>query len=102
LAFPAHEWERLRRAKERLSQQISEKRRIALEADAAVVRLQRQRRLVENKLRAIGDRELQNIQEMEIDELISGVPLLEGEDPTDPSLALLGSAGNIPAEPLSS
>ena len=39
LAFPAHEWERFRRTKERLSQQISEKRRIALEADAAVIRL---------------------------------------------------------------
>ena len=62
---------------------------------------------------------------MEIDELISGVvveevskalsersnvasrvpslkiPLPEGEDPTDLSFALLGSAGNTPAELLS-
>jgi ribosomal protein L36 len=39
LTFPAHEWERLRKAKERLSAQISEKRRIALKADTAVIRL---------------------------------------------------------------
>jgi hypothetical protein len=37
LAFPAYEWERLRRAKERLSQQISEKRRITFKTDAAVI-----------------------------------------------------------------
>jgi hypothetical protein len=39
LAFLAYEWERLRRAKERLSQQIFEKRRIALKINAAVIRL---------------------------------------------------------------
>jgi hypothetical protein len=122
LAFPTHEWERLRRAKERLSQQISEKRRIALEADAAIIRLQRQRRLVEDKLRAISNRELRNIQEIEIDELISGVIIekvdkMLSETPVKPAeilnpfsprsssflnFALLGSPNKIPAKSLSS
>jgi hypothetical protein len=39
LAFSIYEWERLRRAKERLSQQISEKRRITLKTDATIIRL---------------------------------------------------------------
>jgi hypothetical protein len=43
LAFPAYKWERFRKTKKRLSTQISEKCRITLKADAAVVRLQRQR-----------------------------------------------------------
>jgi hypothetical protein len=52
---------------------------------------------------------MRNIVDLEMDELLSegpsGIleaPLLEGEDLTDLSLALLDSAGNTPAEPLSS
>jgi hypothetical protein len=41
LVFLAYEWKRLRRAKKRLSQQISKKRRIAFKTDAAVIRFQR-------------------------------------------------------------
>jgi hypothetical protein len=52
---------------------------------------------------------MRNIVDLEMDELLgeglSGIleiSLLEGEDLTDLSLAFLGSAGNILAEPLSS
>jgi hypothetical protein len=39
LVFSTHEWERFRKVKKRLFSQISEKRRIVLEANAVVIRL---------------------------------------------------------------
>jgi hypothetical protein len=51
---------------------------------------------------------MRNIIDLKMDELLDKGPnnilkasLLKREDSTDPSLALLGSAGNTPAEPLS-
>jgi len=50
---------------------ITEARQKALKTDAALVRLQKQRRLLLKKRRAIVAREQQNIKKLKIDELIA-------------------------------
>jgi hypothetical protein len=71
LAWPAAEIERLHKADDELLSKMAEIRRKAQEADAALFRLRKQRRALQKRLRSIGDRELENILNLEINELLS-------------------------------
>jgi hypothetical protein len=66
LSPPSAEIAKLSREDEKLGEQI-------FEAEAKSVRLRKQRRLIRKKLRDLGDREAQNISELEKDEAQEGV-----------------------------
>lgn len=97
------EWERLHSQEQKLAEE-------ALAAEAKTIRLRKQRRLIQKKLRDMGDREMKNILDLEMDEMLLGAPIepaevLNPSSPRSPSFldpALLGSPDRTPAEPLGS
>jgi hypothetical protein len=58
------EVKRLASQKAKLEEQI-------LEAKAKALRLRRQKRAIQKKMRSLGDREEQNIQELELNEMLT-------------------------------
>ena len=73
LAPPYQEMERLDKVEDKLAQEM-------MEAEAKLLRLRKQRRLLQKKRRALGARELQNVEELEIDEMMTeGVEIFEGD-----------------------
>jgi hypothetical protein len=68
LSSPSSEIARLSREADKLDEQILAERTKSIEAEAKSFRLRKQRRLLTKKLRDLGDREAQNIAELEKDE----------------------------------
>jgi hypothetical protein len=64
LASPIAEVKRLASQKAKLEEQI-------LEAEAKALRLRRQKRAIQKKMRSLGDREEQNIQELELNKMLA-------------------------------
>jgi hypothetical protein len=64
LASPMAEVKRLASQKAKLEEQI-------LEAEAKALRLRPQKRVIQKKMRSLGDREEQNIQELELNEMLA-------------------------------
>jgi hypothetical protein len=58
------EVERLASQKAKLEEQI-------LEAEAKALRLRRQKRAIQKKMRSLGDREKQNIQELKLNKILA-------------------------------
>jgi hypothetical protein len=67
LAAPWKEAERILKKKEDVERQI-------IEAEAKALRLRKQKRQLQKKLRELGDREERNIQDLELDELMGDLP----------------------------
>ena len=99
LAPPADgEFERLAAQERRLAEE-------ALASEAKTIRLRKQRRLIQKKLRDLGDKEMQNILDLETEEASTGVvplepffdsPVLNSFPPSQ------GSPNRTPASPLHS
>jgi hypothetical protein len=96
LAPPADgEFERLAAQERHLTEE-------ALAAEAKAMRLRKQRRLVRKKLRDLGDKEMQNILDLEMEEALAEMPPLEplpGPPLPSPSQVSQGSPGRTPASP---
>ena len=73
LASPVPQLERLSQEKDRIVSKIQEKRRITSEVNAAILRLRKQRRLIQKRMKELGDKEYQNIFELEVDEMLAEV-----------------------------
>jgi hypothetical protein len=90
---------------ERLTVQSLRLQEEALAAEAKAIRLRKQRRIVQKKLRDLGDKEMQNILKMEAEVALENVPPLEPFS-IPPSLSSLqtsrGSPNRTPASPLRS
>jgi hypothetical protein len=103
LASPVDQLDKLSEQENKLLDQITE-------SEARTRRLRKQRRLLLKKMRDLGDREAQNIFELEVDEMLSEAPAEPAEvlNPSSPRSssfldpALLGSPDRTPAEPLGS
>src|SRR5450755_4795063 len=106
LVSPVTAIEKLARQENDILSQISLAHKVAREAEAKVARLRRQRRLLLKKMKDLGDREAQNIFELEVEEMVAEVPPLEplsSDPPLSSSLqASQGSPHRTPASPLCS
>jgi hypothetical protein len=68
----------------------------ALKAETKAHRLRKQRRALLKKLKALGDREEQNIEEMEADEALATVSVPEPvPDPRSPTVLSQASFGSL-------
>jgi len=104
LAPPYAEMARLDKVEDKLIAELSAAHRAAQEVDARLVRLRKQRRLVQKKRRELGARELQNIEDLETDEVLPEAVLEPFVDPLSPSSFQVsqGSPNRTPASPLRS
>jgi hypothetical protein len=108
LAWPAATVERLHQANDKLLKKIANARRQTQKADARLLRLRQQRRLLQKKLRDISNKEMRNIANLEVDELLLEALIKPAEilNPFSPrffsflNLTLLNSPNRTLAKPL--
>jgi hypothetical protein len=74
-----------------------------IEAESKALRLRKQKRALQKKLRGLGDREEQNIRDLELDEMLAEIPVGEQPEtatsPTGFSQVSFGSFGRISPVP---
>ena len=109
LSSPVPLIEKLSRQEGEILSEISQAHKTAREAEAKVARLRKQRRLLLKRMKELGDREAQNIFELECDEMVSGTGegvvssgALNSPSPRSSSFldpALLDSQNRNPATP---
>jgi hypothetical protein len=103
LASPWAEFDRIHQQKEKIREQ-------RLEAERKAIRLRKQERLLQKRLKALGDREEQNILDLEadeaLDEALADMPVLESvpgpQSPTGFSQVSFGSLGRTSPVPAGS
>jgi septal ring factor EnvC (AmiA/AmiB activator) len=85
LAPPWDEADALLRKVDKLDEEIVAAHKQIVEAEAKVLRLRQQKRLVQKRLRALGDREAKNIEELEAEEASAAAQTGSEVQPGSPS-----------------